>query len=214
MSSTASLSSSLSMSTSTPSTIVTSSAVDPTGSLRPYVCNWISADHYCGKRFTSSEELLQHLRTHTSLSSSVPVVTSSAVGGGEPLSSPSYQHHHQLLNPSLHPHSAHLLAALAAAAAALHRTYPTPPLSPLSMARYHPYGSGGKHLATVSPAAAAVQQPSPTQPPNNNSSNSNASPLLSLHHPYAAAASLAGYYPTHPYSLYSQRMLAGAGVLP
>jgi hypothetical protein len=172
-------------------------------------------DHYCGKRFTSSEELLQHLRTHTSLSSSVPVVTSSAVGS-EPLSSPSYQHHHhQLLNPSLHPHSAHLLAASAAAAAALHRTYPTPPLSPLSMARYHPYSSSstsaGKHLSTVSPAAAAVQQPSPTQPPNNN--NSNAS-LLSLHHPYAAAASLAGYYPTHPYSLYSQRMLTGAGVLP
>lgn len=32
----------------------------------PYVCNWIAGDAaYCGKRFSTSEELLQHLRTHT-----------------------------------------------------------------------------------------------------------------------------------------------------
>lgn len=32
----------------------------------PYVCNWISGDAtYCGKRFSNSEELLTHLRTHT-----------------------------------------------------------------------------------------------------------------------------------------------------
>lgn len=36
----------------------------------PYVCNWISGDAaYCGKRFSSSEELLAHLRTHTSVAS-------------------------------------------------------------------------------------------------------------------------------------------------
>ncbi|KAL1501399.1 hypothetical protein ABEB36_006723 [Hypothenemus hampei] len=36
----------------------------------PYICNWISGDAaYCGKRFGSSEELLTHLRTHTSGSS-------------------------------------------------------------------------------------------------------------------------------------------------
>lgn len=36
----------------------------------PYVCNWIAGDAaYCGKRFGTSEELLQHLRTHTSLAS-------------------------------------------------------------------------------------------------------------------------------------------------
>lgn len=35
----------------------------------PYVCNWIAGDaNYCGKRFGTSDELLQHLRTHTSLS--------------------------------------------------------------------------------------------------------------------------------------------------
>uniref|UniRef100_A0A0A9VXX9 Zinc finger protein Noc n=1 Tax=Lygus hesperus TaxID=30085 RepID=A0A0A9VXX9_LYGHE len=32
---------------------------------RPYVCNWIAGESYCGKRFTTSEELLTHLRSHT-----------------------------------------------------------------------------------------------------------------------------------------------------
>uniref|UniRef100_A0A1B6BX88 C2H2-type domain-containing protein n=1 Tax=Clastoptera arizonana TaxID=38151 RepID=A0A1B6BX88_9HEMI len=32
---------------------------------RPYVCNWIAGESYCGKRFGTSDELLQHLRTHT-----------------------------------------------------------------------------------------------------------------------------------------------------
>ncbi|XP_026807096.1 zinc finger protein Elbow-like [Rhopalosiphum maidis] len=34
----------------------------------PYVCSWMGADlpSYCGKRFGTSDELLQHLRTHTS----------------------------------------------------------------------------------------------------------------------------------------------------
>ncbi len=33
----------------------------------PYMCSWMGTDTpYCGKRFLTSEELLQHLRTHTS----------------------------------------------------------------------------------------------------------------------------------------------------
>lgn len=188
-------SSNLSIVSSTPSTIVTSTASPDAASVasRPYVCNWIAADHYCGKRFTSSEELLQHLRTHTSLSVPVPTAVSAPGSGSEPLSSPlGSSSYSPLLNPSLHPHS-HLLAA----SSALHRTYPTPPLSPLSMARYHPYS---KPPTSASPLSAAASIPPP--PPN---------PLLSLHHPYAG---LGAYYSTHPYSLYSQRMLAGAGVLP
>ncbi|KAM8924853.1 zinc finger protein 503 [Pelodytes ibericus] len=31
----------------------------------PHVCNWVSATGPCDKRFSSSEELLSHLRTHT-----------------------------------------------------------------------------------------------------------------------------------------------------
>lgn len=78
----------------------------------PYICNWIAGDaQYCGKRFSTSEELLQHLRTHTS-------VAVSEAGSGFPMLSP----------PGLPP--THPL---------LHRTYPTPPLSPLATARYHPY---------------------------------------------------------------------------
>ncbi|GLV45412.1 elbow B [Carabus blaptoides fortunei] len=79
----------------------------------PYVCNWIAGDAaYCGKRFGTSEELLQHLRTHTSLAA---VSESSAVMS--------------MLNPAPIPVTHPLL----------HRTYPTPPLSPLATARYHPY---------------------------------------------------------------------------
>lgn len=127
------------------SSILTSTSTttaSTTSSSRPYVCNWIAADNYCGKRFTSSEELLQHLRTHTSLAAESSPATSSY----SPL---------QLQPPS------HLLAS-----SALHRSaYPTPPLSPLSMAaRYHPYAA-----KPPTAAAAAVGSPGgavPPPPPN------------------------------------------------
>lgn len=99
-----------------------------------YQCNWVSNTEYCGNRFGSSEDLLQHLRTHTtalasSAEASSLAATYSALG--------------------LHP-------GLAAAAAASH--YPGSPLSPnslrrayptslspvsslLSAGRYHPYKS-------------------------------------------------------------------------
>lgn len=79
----------------------------------PYVCNWISGDaSYCGKRFSSSEELLTHLRTHTSVNSVSEASALSMLSASTGL-------------PPTHP--------------LLHRTYPTPPLSPLATARYHPY---------------------------------------------------------------------------
>lgn len=89
---------------------------------RPYVCNWIAGETYCGKRFVTSDELLQHLRTHTNGSE---VVTTSA-GASSLL-------------------SAH---SIFSSASALHRAaYPNPPLSPLSAARYHPYAKPGAGLA-------------------------------------------------------------------
>lgn len=89
---------------------------------RPYVCNWIAGETYCGKRFGTSEELLQHLRTHTSLSASdsAAVATSTA-------------------SALLNPHSLFSTAALHRAVSG----YPNPPLSPLSAARYHPYAKPG-----------------------------------------------------------------------
>ena len=42
-----------------------------------YVCNWMSSGEFCGKRFNSSEDLMTHLRTHTSTTpTSMPSVTS------------------------------------------------------------------------------------------------------------------------------------------
>ncbi|CAH0390617.1 unnamed protein product [Bemisia tabaci] len=43
---------------------------------RPYVCSWIVGDNYCGKRFGTSDELLQHLRTHTSSAESSTLMNS------------------------------------------------------------------------------------------------------------------------------------------
>ena len=97
----------------------------------PYVCNWMAGADYCGKRYSTSEELLQHLRTHTSSSEAAAVALSHA---GLPYSA---------LGPSL---------------AACHSHYPTPgslspntlrqaysrslsPTSILAANRYHPYKS-------------------------------------------------------------------------
>ncbi|CAG5041206.1 unnamed protein product [Parnassius apollo] len=85
---------------------------------RPYVCNWIVGESYCGKRFGNSEELLQHLRSHTT-------------DGSTPVSATSTQA--SLLNP-LNP----LFTT-----AGLRGAYPTAPLSPLSASRYHPYSKAG-----------------------------------------------------------------------
>ncbi|KPM08311.1 hypothetical protein QR98_0068270 [Sarcoptes scabiei] len=41
-------------------------AMAPNASGNGNVCNWVLGDnHHCGKRFNTSEELLQHLKTHT-----------------------------------------------------------------------------------------------------------------------------------------------------
>ncbi|XP_012344417.1 zinc finger protein Noc isoform X1 [Apis florea] len=95
---------------------------------RPYVCNWIAGDSYCGKRFTTSDELLQHLRSHTSLAGG-DHAAAAASSSAALLANP---HPHPLLSPSAALHRASAAAAAAA-------TYPTPSLSPLG-ARYHPYG--------------------------------------------------------------------------
>lgn len=77
----------------------------------PYVCSWIGSDAaYCGKRFGTSDDLFQHLRTHTA---SVPdAVLSAAAAGGIPPNHPLFQR--------------------------TYPTPPLSPLS--AAARYHPYG--------------------------------------------------------------------------
>lgn len=103
----------------------------------PYVCNWISGDAaYCGKRFSSSEELLQHLRTHTSVSiSEASSALSLSLSG----------------LPPTHP--------------LLHRTYPTPPLSPLATARYHPYSKPSLLPPSISSPLSSLPLGHPGLPP-------------------------------------------------
>uniref|UniRef100_A0A2P2HYT4 Zinc finger protein Noc-like n=2 Tax=Hirondellea gigas TaxID=1518452 RepID=A0A2P2HYT4_9CRUS len=106
---------------------------------RALTCNWMAgADSYCGKRFNSAEEVLQHLRSHTT-------AAVSDVSALSMLSNP--LHHAALLNS-------------AAAHSALHRPSFSPPtLSPLAAARYHPYS---KPRATLGPALSSLPPYPPT----------------------------------------------------
>ncbi|XP_076154210.1 zinc finger protein 503-like [Alosa pseudoharengus] len=42
---------------------------------QPHVCNWVSANGPCDKRFSSSEELLNHLRTHTAFAGTEKLIS-------------------------------------------------------------------------------------------------------------------------------------------
>ncbi|RXG53157.1 Zinc finger protein Noc [Armadillidium vulgare] len=140
---------------------VSTSASSPLlgGAPRPYVCNWIAGDAYCGKRFSSSEELLTHLRSHTTVTSDASALS--------------------LLSSPLHAHAALLGSAAHSSLQGFHRqapTYPPPSLSPLTAGRYHPYGKpthssmttasiltpslpGLSHYPQLSAAAAAAGYP-------------------------------------------------------
>lgn len=103
----------------------------------PYVCSWMNGrEGYCGKRHSSAEELLQHLRTHTNLSTSDSVSS---------LLSSSLYHQSGLFSGS--PGGS--AAAAAAAALGLHRGYgavnnSAAALGSLSAAnRFHPYSKPG-----------------------------------------------------------------------
>ncbi|ESP03817.1 hypothetical protein LOTGIDRAFT_230146 [Lottia gigantea] len=110
----------------------------------PYICNWVAGHDYCGKRFNSSEELMQHLRSHTSsIDSGLPA----GYGLGLPPSALSGAPGLGLGAAPISPNS-------------LRRAYPTS-LSPglLSSSRFHPYKSplgsvgappSGAHLPPLS----------------------------------------------------------------
>lgn len=116
------------------------SSLYPPGSLThphsglPLVCNWVSSgNEHCGKRFSTSEELLQHLRTHTTSTDHLSLAAAYERYGLPPpgILPLSGLHGHSLSSGSLSPNS-------------LRRSYPTS-LSPLSSlmgsSRYHPYKS-------------------------------------------------------------------------
>lgn len=118
----------------------------------PYVCNWVAGSDYCGKRFGTSEELLQHLRSHTSSSDSVASLAGYASFGlPPPFGLSGYPGHIPPAHGGLSPNS-------------LRRAYPNIP-SPLSSvlngSRYHPYKSAlpgvpsalqpGQSLSSIGP---------------------------------------------------------------
>ncbi|GFT60282.1 uncharacterized protein NPIL_53481 [Nephila pilipes] len=100
---------------------------------RPNVCGWMSGDSYCGKPCASSEELLQHLRTHTSLP---------GTNGALPLYSSGVSLPSALAMDACGLYTTPSLTT----PAGLRRTYPTSlsPVSSLTAAgRYHPYKPPG-----------------------------------------------------------------------
>lgn len=88
----------------------------------PYVCNWVAGSEYCGKRFTTSEDLLQHLRTHTSSSSEHSAALSAYSLAAASSLAAAHPHYSVSTPGSLSPNT-------------LRRLYPTS----LSPNRYHPY---------------------------------------------------------------------------
>ncbi|KAM8716439.1 hypothetical protein ACLKA7_003334 [Drosophila subpalustris] len=98
----------------------------------PYVCSWIGSDAaYCGKRFGTSDDLFQHLRTHTA---SVPdAVLSAAAAGGIPPNHPLFQR--------------------------TYPTPPLSPLS--AAARYHPYGKPSMLPPSLAPPGMSGLPPHP-----------------------------------------------------
>uniref|UniRef100_A0A8D0E884 Zinc finger protein 703 n=1 Tax=Salvator merianae TaxID=96440 RepID=A0A8D0E884_SALMN len=105
----------------------------------PHICNWVSASGPCDKRFATSEELLAHLRTHTTLPGAEKLLAGYPTSG---LGSAASCHLH--LPPSAPGSPSALPGSLSLRS----------PHS-LGLSRYHPYGKS--HLPS---AAGALPVPS------------------------------------------------------
>ncbi|NXO16160.1 ZN503 protein, partial [Oriolus oriolus] len=106
---------------------------------QPHICNWVSANGPCDKRFATSEELLSHLRTHTAFPGTDKLLSSypSSSPGTLALRSP---HHALGLGSRYHPYSKSPL--------------PTPgapvPVPAATGPYYSPYALYGQRLTTAS----------------------------------------------------------------
>ncbi|XP_072122911.1 zinc finger protein 703-A-like [Mobula birostris] len=105
---------------------------------RPHACNWVSASGPCDKRFATSEELLGHLRNHTSL----------------PVADKLLAHY-----PSPAPCGLHLPQGPPGSPGALSLRSP----HSLPLGRYHPYGKS--HLPTPSSTALSLPVTNPYYSP-------------------------------------------------
>ena len=95
----------------------------------PFVCSWVTAGSYCGEKFASSDDLMTHLRTHTTsleqsaLHNPLSPYSSLALAG----------------LPHLYPGLSSSASSLSPSA--LSRSYPRSlsPSSLLASSRFHPY---------------------------------------------------------------------------
>ncbi|XP_037134133.1 zinc finger protein 503-like [Syngnathus acus] len=125
----------------------------------PHVCNWVSANGACDKRFSSSEELLGHLRTHTAFAAGSEKLLAGYPGslgamachvhlpsGGSPVSPGAAlalrgnPHHPLGLASRYHPYSKSPLPAPGAPV----------PMPAATGAYYSPYALYGQRLTTAS----------------------------------------------------------------
>ncbi|XP_058492922.1 zinc finger protein 703 [Solea solea] len=105
----------------------------------PHACNWVSVGGPCDKRFSTSEELLAHLRTHTSLPGMVDSKLLSAYPSSVSSSASCHLHLPPHSSPGTLPSSFSLRGSPG-----------------LGLARYHPYSKS--HL----PGAPGLPMPSLT----------------------------------------------------
>ncbi|CRK94197.1 CLUMA_CG007713, isoform A [Clunio marinus] len=117
---------------------------------KPFACNWIMNDGYCGRRFSTTDELIQHMKTH-SPNLSDPATAASILAAQQSAS---------LMSPLFFPPGMHRGAGYPSAS----------PLSPLSASRYHPYaGKPGtlptSYGSTFNPPLSAYYPPYSWMPP-------------------------------------------------
>lgn len=111
----------------------------------PFVCNWIGGDAtYCGKRFTTSDDLLQHLRTHTS---TMPLDSLNPATAGLPPNHPLFQRTYP--TPPLSPLSSsryHPYSKASLLPPTLQPSLSGLPIPHPSLAQYFPYSLYGSRL--------------------------------------------------------------------
>lgn len=219
---------------SDPACAATSSS--PSASVYPYVCSWVDAglSEFCGKRFSSSDELLRHLTTHAAAAAAAASSPASSSFLGGP---PSLDRYLSLPSTAgLPSHQAMQAAAFAAAAAAA--GYPAPPsrMSPpspvvdqavgLAAAQYgsaanglvglHQYSS--RYHPYIKPTSASSSMPSPSASGRTSSpyraalSGGSSSAASAGGHSAgsssssAAALQAAAYFSPYAAALYGQRL--------
>ena len=101
-----------------------------------HICSWVASGKYCGEQFSTSEELMSHLRSHTSSLDPALGLSTSALPSA----------YHSLTHPSLalsHLYGlpATTLSSLSSSASVRNGPYgrSVSPSSLLSSSRFHPY---------------------------------------------------------------------------